>query len=656
MCGICGILRFDGQPSSAEVLAEMTNSLYHRGPDDGGLYAEGPAGLGHRRLAVIDPSPAGHQPMANEDRSVWITFNGEIYNFAEIRTELQKRGHIFRSATDTEVILHAYETWGVDCLARFNGMFAFALWDAVRQRLWLVRDRLGIKPLFYMHRKDCLLFASEIKAILCDPSVERRVDVGVLHHFLSLNYTPAPYSLFCGIRQLLPGHYLLVEVNGRCQELMYWEPSYARKKSGSEADLVEQFETELASAVKRCLVSDVPVGAFLSGGVDSSAIVYWMSSQSQQRVQTFSIGFHEESYSELNYARQVAKACQSQHHERVVTPDAVKILPKIVWHAEEPTADSSMLPLYSLAEMTREKVTVALTGDGADEILAGYETYPAYYAMQLYRCIPAFIRRRIIAPFIDRWPTSYAKVSLDFKLKRFVRGAELDNDAAHAYWRTIFDEAAKQRLYTPEVLRALNGADTVDLYRTLFAQTDATHPLDRMLYVDTRFYLPNDMLVKVDRMTMAHSLEARVPFLDHRLVEFAASLPPGLKLKQWRVKKYLLKAALRRRLPSVPLWRKKQGFNVPVGAWLNGELGDFVLDQLAAPLLQRMGLFNPREVTNLINEHLRRKRDNSHQIWGLLYLSLWWQQFIRQPPKSSPSIRGTPDVRISGNASQTKAR
>jgi len=631
MCGICGVLHFDGQPPSSEVLSAMTESLRHRGPDAGGIHIDGPAGLGHRRLAIIDLSSAGEQPMVNEDGSLWVTHNGEIYNFAEVRAELQKRGHVFRSATDTEVILHAYEAWGVDCLDRFNGMFAFALWDSVAQRLWLVRDRLGIKPLFYLHRPDRLLFGSEIKAILCDPSVERQVDLFALHHYLSLNYTPAPYSLFAGVRQLLPGHFLLAGTDGQCRDEAYWDVSYACKQNASEAQLIRELETELATAVKRRMVSDVPLGAFLSGGVDSSAVVYWMSRQSEQPIRTFSIGFQEKSYNELDYARNVAMACGANHHERIVTLDAVEILPKIVWHAEEPTADSSMLPVYCLAKMAREKVTVALTGDGADEILAGYETYQAYYAAQLYRLIPGILRSRVIRPLVDRLPTSYAKVSLDLKLKRFVRGAELDSEAGHAYWRTIFDETAKRELYASDVRQALDGADTIDLYRAVFAHTDAVHPLDRMLYVDTRFYLPNDMLVKVDRMTMAHSLEARVPFLDHHLVEFAASLPPRFKLKQWRTKKYLLKAALHPQLPGALLWRKKQGFNVPKGIWFAGELRDFAFDHLSAQQLQRMGLFDPAYVIRLLNEHTAGIRDNSHQIWGLLCLSLWWQQYMTQP-------------------------
>ncbi len=636
MCGICGILHFDGQPPVNKTLQTMTDTLYHRGPDDGHTFISGPVGLGHRRLSIIDLSPAGRQPMTNEDGTLWIVFNGEIYNFAEIKADLEKRGHIFHSATDTEVILHAYETWGVDCLARFNGMFAFALWDSVRQRLWLARDRLGIKPLFYLHRADRFLFASEIKAILGDPSVERQVDLTALHHYLSLNYTPAPYSLFAGIRQLLPGHHLLIEADGRCRDELYWDVSYAHQINGNETELIEQFETILADAVKHRLVSDVPLGAFLSGGVDSSSIVYWMSRQPKQtahsassgQAQTFSIGFREKSYNELDYARRAAEACQTNHHEQVITADAAEVLPEMVWHAEEPTADSSMLPLYYLSKMTREHVTVALSGDGLDDIMAGYETYQAYYAANIYRLIPAAIRHRVIAPLVNSLPISHKKVSLDFKLKRFVKGAELDYEAGHAYWRTIFNESAKYSLYTPDVRQALNGDSTVDLYRATFAQTDAVHPLDRMLYVDTRFYLPNDMLVKVDRMSMAHSLEVRVPFLDHRLVEFVASLPPKFKLKQWRHKKYLLKAALQRRLPEASPWRKKQGFNVPKAVWLAGELRDFAFDHLSRPQMQRMGLFEPDQVTNLLNQHIAGAQDNSHQIWGLLCLSLWWQQFI----------------------------
>lgn len=628
MCGICGILKFGEQRPTDDVLSRMTESLRHRGPDGGGVYLDDDIGLGHRRLAIIDLSPTGEQPMSNGDGTLWITYNGEIYNFAKIRHDLQQMGHVFRSRTDTEVILKAYEQWGIDCLSRLNGMFAFALWDTSLRRLWLVRDRLGIKPLFYCRLPDRFLFASEIKAILCDPAVERRVNLTALHHYLSLNYMPAPYSLFTGIHQLLPGHFILIDKDGLCRDETYWNVTYKHKRHESEQVLMAEFEHELSQSVERHLVSDVPLGAFLSGGVDSSAIVYWMARLQERPVATFSIGFREDSYNELHYARLVAEACHTDHYTRIVTPDAIEILPKVVWHAEEPTADSSMLPIYYLAQMAREKVTVALSGDGADEILAGYETYQAYYLAQLYRKIPAFIRHQFVRPLVERLPVSYAKVSLDFKLKQFVRGAELDADASHAYWRMSFDESMKYALYTTDVRQSLAGTDTVDLYRQVFAKSDADHPLERMLYVDTRFYLPNDMLVKVDRMTMAHSLEARVPFLDYRLVEFVSTLPAHLKLKGWWKKKYLLKTNLDHFLPQAEPWRKKQGFNVPIGKWFMKELRDFTGDHLSPQQIRRMGLFRPEQVTQLFNEHITGRRDNSHQLWGLLCLSLWWQQFI----------------------------
>jgi asparagine synthase (glutamine-hydrolysing) len=612
----------------------MTDILRHRGPDGQGVYIQDSVGLGHRRLAIIDLSEAGKQPMSNEDGSIWVTYNGEIYNFQEIRHTLIEKGHIFQSNTDTEVIVHAYEEWGTDCLAKFNGMFAFGLWDQQRQRLWLARDRLGIKPLFYAvcppsaENAGCLLFGSEIKAILASGLIEARINLEGLHHYLSLNYTPAPHTLFEGVSQLLPGHYLLANTSGHIHTAEYWDVVYQEGPYRDEQYYFETFEQLAADSVRIRLVSDVPFGAFLSGGVDSSGIVYWMAQAMAQPVKTFSIGFQEKSYNELDYAGQVAQACQTDHYSQLVTANAAAVLPKIVWHAEEPTADSSMIPLYYLAQMARQHVTMALSGDGADEILAGYETYQAYYAQRLYRLLPGFIRRGILAPLIHQLPNSDKKVSLDFKLKRFVSGAELDPEAAHAYWRTIFDEPGKRLLYTEAVSAAINGADTLELYRTAFARSNARHPLNRMLYVDTRFYLPNDMLVKMDRMTMAHSLEARVPYLDYRLVEFAASIPPWLKLKEYRHKKYLLKAILSKYLPAEVLWRKKQGFNVPKGVWLKNELKEFVFDHLSASCLKEMGLFRPEIVQQILQMHAAGKRDYSHQIWGLLSLSLWWQQYI----------------------------
>ncbi|MEW5858700.1 MAG: asparagine synthase (glutamine-hydrolyzing) [Cyanobacteriota bacterium] len=627
MCGIAGVLYFDGTAAQPEIVKPMTDVIAHRGPDGEGIYTSGAVGLGHRRLAILDLSPAGKQPMSNEDGTVWVTFNGEIYNFGEIRRELSDRGHKFRSQTDTEVIVHAYEEWGTDCLKRFNGMFAFGLWDEKKRRLWLVRDRLGVKPLFYCHSSRFLLFGSEIKAILCHPGVERTIDYEALSYYLALNYTPAPYTLFASIRQLLPGHYLLVDADGHVEDVEYWDVVYSEEGNRSEQSYLEEFSALLEDSIRLRLVSDVPFGIFLSGGVDSSSVAYWMSRQMQEPVKTFSIGFGESSFDELEYARLVAQTLQSEHYEQIVKADAATILPKLVWHAEEPTADSSMVAVYYLAQMAREKVAMALSGDGADEILAGYETYQAYYLLRLYRLLPSWLRKNAIAPLVDAIPVSDAKVTWDFKLKRFVVGSGLLPEDAHATWRMIFNAQGREPLLSPVSNYPGVKADVLDLYRAAFVKTNARHPLNRMLYVDTRLYLPNDMLVKVDRMTMAHGLESREPFLDYRLVEFAASVPPKLKLKHFRHKKYLLKASMREKLPAQILWRKKQGFNVPNARWIKKDLKPFITDCLSAKRIREIGVLDSKAVENLLHEHFEEKIDNSHQVWCLLTLSLWSQQF-----------------------------
>ncbi|MEM4724710.1 MAG: asparagine synthase (glutamine-hydrolyzing) [Candidatus Hadarchaeum sp.] len=629
MCGIAGILHFDGNPAQAHLVRLMRDVLAHRGPDDSGDYTCGPVGLGHRRLSIIDLSSAGHQPMSNEDETIWITYNGEIYNFLELRRELVLKGHEFRSATDTEVIVHAYEEWGPSCVERFNGMFAFAIWDERWQRMWLVRDRLGVKPLFYSYSPTRFLFGSEIKAILQHPSTDRTIDYEALAYYLALNYIPAPYTLFAQIRQILPGHYLLVDTFGNVQDVAYWDVVYQESEYRDEKEYREQFIALLEDAIRLRLVSDVPFGAFLSGGLDSSTVAYWMSRHMSSAVKTFSIGFPEASYNELDYARQVAQSIQSAHHERIVEADDVAaVFAKIVWHAEEPTADSSLIPVYYLSQMTREHVTMVLSGDGADEILAGYETYQAYYLHRLYRAMPTWLRNHVIIPLVKRLPVSDSKVSWDFKLRRFVKSGDLTSEDAHAIWRMIFDAEQRKCLLAPLHGQVGIDADVTDLYRQVFAQTNARHPLNRMLYVDTRFYLPSDMLVKIDRMSMAHSLEARVPFLDYRLVEFMATVPPNLKLRDFLHKKYLLKAVMQGKLPDAVLTRKKEGFNVPNARWIKGELKPFVTDYLSPPYLRNMGILDVQTTQELLRDHFNGRADNSHQIWCLLTLALWWHQFI----------------------------
>lgn len=629
MCGIAGILQLDGSSPSGDILKKMTRTLSHRGPDGEGFYINGPVGLGHRRLSIIDLSDAGRQPMCNEDGSIWIIFNGEIYNFGQIRLVLLSRGHVFSSHTDSEVILHAYEEWGVECLQKFNGMFAFALWDGRHNRLWLVRDRLGIKPLFFCQLPNAMLFGSEIKAILEHPQVSRRVDLQALAYFLGLNYTPAPFTLFDSIRQLLPGHYMLIGADGKFEDVEYWDLHYNEHSSQkSEQEYLEEFNLLLEDSVKLRLVSDVPFGAFLSGGIDSSSVSYWMAKNLREPLKTFTIGFNEPSFDELEYARLTAHAIGADHHEKIIKADAASILPKIIWHSEEPTADSSMVAVYYLSQMTRKHVTMVQSGDGGDEILAGYETYQASLLQEMYLRLPEFLRNKVLSPLVNSLPVSDNKVSLDTKIRRFIIGANVSGEEVHGTWRMIFTAAERQQLLEPVWDNDDSHHDFLELYRQCFARTDAKQRLNRMLYVDTRFYLPNDMLVKVDRMSMAHGLEVREPMLDYRLVEFVASLPPKYKLKNFFQKKYLLKKAMENHLPHQIVWRRKAGFNVPNARWIKGELKPLVLEVLSELNIREMGLLNPSEVNKLLQQHFSGKAENSHKIWGLLTLALWWKQFI----------------------------
>jgi asparagine synthase (glutamine-hydrolysing) len=628
VCGIAGVLRTDGGPADPEQAARMARTLAHRGPDGEGVWASGPIALGHRRLAIIDLSPAGRQPMSNARGTVWITFNGELYNFHQVRGELEARGYRFRSSTDTEVLLYAYEEWGTACLERFRGMFAFGLWDAERQSLWLVRDRLGVKPLFYTMLPRRILFGSEIKAILCDPEVERAIDYEALGLYLGLNYTPAPHSMFARVRQLLPGHWLMIDAGGRMEDREYWDLTFTEGPDRGEAWYREQLAAELDEAVRLRLVSDVPVGAFLSGGLDSSTVAYWMTRHMPEAVETFSVGFDEPSFDERPWARRAAAAIGSRHHERPITAEDAEVLPTLVWHAEEPTADSSMVALWHLSRLARTRVTVALSGDGADELLAGYQTYQAARAHRWFRRLPASLPWAITA-LVGALPISDRKVGLDARLRRFLAAAHLPSEDAHAMWRVIFTDEARRAVLAPAARDLAAKGDVVGLYRTAFARTNARDRLNRMLYVDTRLYLPNDMLVKLDRMSMAHGLEAREPYLDHRLVEFLATVPPVYKLRGLRHTKYLLKRLMDNRLPRSVVWRSKEGFNVPNARWIKQGLRGFVTDILSPDSVRDLGLLDPPAVDSVLRDHFQGRADNSHQIWCLLVLVLWFRRFVR---------------------------
>jgi len=628
MCGIAGVFNFDGSTPAPDTLTRMSNRLLHRGPDGEGHFVDGSIGLVHRRLAIIDRTAAGDQPMTNEDRTLWVVFNGEIYNFRELRVELQALGHTFRSRSDTEVILHGYEEWGRDCLGRFNGMFAFALWNTVERRLWLVRDRLGIKPLFFCRIPGGLAFGSEVKAVLSDPRVPRQLNHESLAYYLALNYLPSPHTMFTGVCQIRPAHYLEIDEDGDIRDVEYWDLPYDKDLERTDSDYEDELESLLGDAVEKRLVSDVPFGAFLSGGLDSSGLVYWMSKHHDQPINTFSIGFQESTYDETPYARRVADSMGSVHHEKIVDSDAVSsILPKLVWHSEEPTADSSMLAVFYLAGLAREHVGMVQSGDGADEIFAGYDTYSAYDVWQVFNRLPAWLQA-VVTKLVSEIPDTDSKIGWTAKAKRFVSAAHLSWQSAHASWRLICNPIERRALLSPIGDDADAHADAVNLFLEAFRSTKAVHPLDQMLDVDTRVYLPGDMLVKTDRMTMAHGLEARVPYLDHRVVELAARLPTRLKLNGFRNGKYLLRRILANRLPKQVVRRAKAGFNIPKGIWFKGQMREFVHDHLAPARIQRTAVLDPEVVQLWLAEHFSGKTDRSHQLWGLLVLMLWYEQFM----------------------------
>lgn len=624
MCGICGFYNFDGRPADGAVLSGMNSAITHRGPDDEGYYVSGPVGLAMRRLSIIDLA-TGAQPMSSRSGDLHIVYNGEVYNFNELRDELVAKGHLFVTTSDTEVVLHLYEEEGPACLRKLNGMFAFCIWDSKKKRLFLARDRVGIKPLFYYRDRERIVFGSELKSIVKHPGVPVSVDMQALYDFLSLNYMPVPSTALSGVLQVPPGHYMVAAADGVSLH-QYWELSFS-EEAGSPDEHAGRVAELLKRAVRRRLVSDVPFGAFLSGGVDSSIVVGLMSELMDEPVKTFSIGFEEKSFSELPNAREVATLFKTDHHELTVKPDMARLLPKIVWHSDEPSADSSAIPVYYVSELARRHVTMVLTGDGGDEVFAGYETYVAQDVMRLYRMLPGFLRRGVIAPLVRRLPVSMTKVSLDFKAKRFVAGAELDPMEAHFSWRRIFSEADKAELFEPAALDSFKPLNTYRFYEEKFRQTPGLPMLNRMLFVDTRLYLPSDMLVKVDRMSMANSLEARVPLLDHELIELAAKIPANQKLRRWD-KKHMLKMAGSRTVPKRILSRKKQGFNVPVNVWLGGELRELAMDTLSEKNVRDMGLFRPAYVKRLLDEHLSMRKDNSFQLWGLITFFIWHDLFV----------------------------
>lgn len=629
MCGICGIYKFSRQDTVEEsILIAMRNTLIHRGPDDEGLYLNGNVGLAMQRLKIIDLE-GGHQPMSNEDGTLWLVYNGEVYNYLELREFLIKKGHHFSTQSDTEVILHLYEEYGENCVEKLIGMYAFALWDTQQEKLFLARDRLGIKPLFFYYDEHQFIFGSEIKAILAT-GVKREIDYDALNHYFSLFYVPTPHSIFQGIRKLPPG-FILNCKKGDVSIRQYWNVSYNPSANNSKQDEDYYFDrvSELIrAAVRRQLCSDVPLGAFLSGGIDSSTVVAFMSELSTTPVKTFSIGFEEKSYNELDEARMVAQAFGTDHHELVVRPNMVELAPKLVEYFDEPFADYSAIPTYLVSQMAREYVTVALSGDGGDEIFAGYQTHYAYKIANLYRRIPKVVRRGVIDKLVKMLPVSTNRISFDYMAKRFVDGVDMSYQRGHFWWKAIFTDDEKRELFLPELWIKIEEQDSFSVFDNYFQQVRDIDILNQLLYVDLKTFLLDDNLTKVDRMSMANSIEVRVPLLDHELVEFAAQIPTSLKLRGFTTK-YILRKIVKDKLGSSAISNlPKRGFTIPLPVWLQGDLKDFVRQLLAPEKIKQIGLFNYSYIQQLLREHELNLKDNNRQIWCLVAFVLWYDKYM----------------------------
>ncbi len=631
MCGIAGYFRaeaplVDGQ-SGDRLIRKMCDVITHRGPDDAGYHVEAGLAIGMRRLSIIDVA-SGHQPISNEDGSIWIVFNGEIYNFAELRADLIARGHSFKTHSDTETIVHLYEEEGERCVERLRGMFGFALWDRRANKLFLARDRVGKKPMHYTQVGGAFVFGSEIKSLLQFPGLRREFNPQAISDYLSFGYVPDPLTAFRGIHKLPPGHTLTFQ-NGRITTRRYWDFSYGEQQTPEqpEAYYVERLRELLAESVRIRLMSEVPLGAFLSGGVDSSTVVAMMARAMDQPVKTFSIGFSEASFDELKYARLTAERYKTDHHEFVVTPDVCQLVEEIVWHHDEPFADASSIPTYAVSKLARQHVTVVLSGDGGDELFAGYERYLVHEGREGFERIPRWLRRGVMLPLSRALPrAAYGK--------QFLRNVSLDGGARFADSLSYFSADAKRELLSGRLSGVLNGHDSAAAFARIYDEPVSTDRLNRLLYLDSKTYLPGDILTKVDRMSMAHSIEARVPLLDHELIEFVQTIPASMKLRGGTTK-HILKQAMSGLIPDEIINRPKMGFGVPLRKWLNHELREMLRDTLTDKTARERGLLDPAAVQSLLNEHQRGRRDNSLHLWGLLTLELWHRSFIDRQPEQS---------------------
>jgi len=625
MCGITGFVNNSGEPVDREILEKMNGAIMHRGPDEDGFYIKDNVGLAMRRLSIIDLA-SGQQPIRNSDGTKWIVYNGEIYNYQELRRGLIERGHQLYTNSDTEAVVHLYDEFGPDCLQHLRGMFAFAIWDEADRSLFLARDRVGKKPLLYSHQPDgSLIFGSEFTALLQHPAIAREIDHDAIDAFMSLLCVPAPMTAFKQIRKLEPGHWLRWK-DGRIETRRYWLPDFSKKISITEDEAIEETTRILRESTRLRMISEVPLGAFLSGGVDSSTVVALMAQESSQPVKTFSIGFEEQDFSELKYAKKVAEFVGADYNEFIVKPNAVEILPTLVEHYGEPYADSSAIPTYYVSRETRKHVTVALNGDGGDESFAGYERYAAMRLAERYRSIPQSLRKALIEMPVSLIPTSATRRSRIRDGKRFLRGAGLDRVERYSQWCSTFEPREKAELFTEEFQRTLPIKDEFESFRRWFENANGSGVVDAAMLTDLMTYLPNDLLVKVDIASMANSLEARSPFLDHKLIEFAASLPESIKMRGNETKS-LLKKVASRLVPREVIYRRKMGFGVPIGHWLRGEMKTFLKDVLLSEKCRNRGVLRPDSVQRYVSEHLEGTHDHSSRLWSLLMLELWFTRF-----------------------------
>ncbi|MFH1835638.1 MAG: asparagine synthase (glutamine-hydrolyzing) [Methanobacteriota archaeon] len=623
MCGICGVFYFNGESADKQVLERMRDSMVYRGPDDCGIFLDGKVGLGHRRLSIIDLIGGG-QPIHNEEETVWIVYNGELYNHEDLRVELEGLGHRYYTNTDTETIVHLYEDYGPACVERMNGMFAFAIWDAREKKVFLARDRLGIKPLYYLRDGEKLVFASELKAILEHPDIPRVVDYSALNNYFTYGYIGSPDTVFEGVEKLPPAH-TLVEDGVESSIKRYWRITFPKKPYGDEAYHIEKIRSMLSESVSRRLMSDVPLGVFLSGGIDSSAIVAVMSDISDD-VKTFSVGFEDQSFNELEYAKLVAEEFGTDHHEFVVPMNAVELLPKILECFDEPFADSSALPTYIVSQMARTSVTVCLSGDGGDELFAGYDRYVGCKVASAYGKLPGPLRMTAHW-FTGLLPASTANKSIVNFSKRFAEVGNLSEVERYADWLSFFNREKRGELFSKETMKRVGKLENIKYLDRFFRECPSKDFLVKTMYVDVKTYLPEDLLTKVDRASMAHSLEVRVPFLDHEFVEYAQTIPmnlkfPGLKLK------YLLKKAMKDRLPKKIIGRRKQGFGVPVSAWFKGDLKGMAYDLLLGNDSSTRDFFNKSYLRKILDEHSSGRVDHGQRIWSLVFFDLWMRKYV----------------------------